>query len=131
MSIIRTKIQLSGKGFDPQAISSALSIQPSKTKTISEYPSQTILSGRAVDLWQWDTERTKRTAISDELNMVQQLWMDKVQQVRSLCTQYNICCHITIVIELTDGSDLPELVLTVSNLHFLNSIKAEFALDVY
>ena len=131
MPTIRTKIQLLGQKIDPQIIGTALSMQPSKTKRASEYPSQTVLAGRAVDLWQWDTEKAERRAISDEIDIVQGIWTDKVQQLHSLFTQYNLCCHVTIVIELLEDDELPELVLTASNLRFLSAVEAEFGIDIY
>ena len=124
------KVQIFGSDCCPDIITENLEIIPCKVKRTWEYPKVTIDSGRAVDMWQWESEKELSNDLSSMIDQISLVWKPKLEIVKNLCNQYALRCNVTAVIEAKSG-ERPDLSLTRNNLLFLSEMVSEFSLDWY
>lgn len=126
---VKSKLYFSGKDIDFQCLSKQLNLEATKVRKKNEWPQVSIDSGLATDFWMYQIGEEECTAISFQLDKLEDIFLPKLNVIRELINTYSL--EINVVVIKTKTGNAPELVLTRENIKFLSLIHAEIGFDFY
>jgi hypothetical protein len=127
---LKTKFYIAGDNVNLDMISKALEIEATEKKKKSDWPLTSINAGIAEDLWMLYFEKEECTAISIQVDKMEDILSSKVSVLNDLCRNNQLNVTMEIVVEMVVGEG-PEFVLTRRNISFLNAINCEIGYDLY
>lgn len=130
MAEIKIYFSIIGSDLPFHTVTDSLGIAPTDTKRKENWPLPSIIAGVAEDTWTFSLESEENYGISQPIQKLSRLFLPKTPVVRQVCERFHAAVHIEVVIH-TDENDLPEMLLSAENIHFLDELHAEVGFDVY
>jgi hypothetical protein len=130
---IYAEFRIMGDAFDPDAVTQALSVQPTKIwrKGDCVYNNQgKITTLRQYTNWGYQTAVTETLDINTPIRTLQAVFADKTNTLLNLQKQYDLYFSIDIVIEV-ENNQPPAMCLQGFILEFAAALHARIDMDMY
>lgn len=122
-------LRLMGDNFEPNFLTSELSIKPSKKWKKGE-ESKKFNTSKTYNCWMYETGYKQTDDINDLLKIIYSIFNKKRNKIKEITEKLKLDIALDIIIKMTEG-DTPALYFEKNIIDFVHYLGAEIDIDLY
>lgn len=126
-SSVKLSLWFTGDEIPLEKITSILEIEPTHSRKKTEWRMQNEFT---CDEWVFDLKKMNCSDVEELFQKFIGIFAQKTKSIKDICCNYNCKASIILVIHMENSSQ-PYTILSPKTIAFLNSINAEFIIDIY
>ena len=126
-SSVKLSLWFTGDEIPLEKITSILEIEPTHSRKKADWRMQNEFT---CDEWVFDLKEMNCSDVEELFQKFIGIFAQKTKSIKDICCNYNCKASIILVIHMENSSQ-PYTILSPKTIAFLNSINAEFIIDIY